>query len=185
MPILNASELQRLPIHGQLLAFARSYLAAAEVLCERLSATEDSANYADGAVVMSLAFHSLELLFKAGILKAEPLEQFSGKSGHDLTALSARFFKLYPTRDFQFEVPFRYELAEFVEPMREEELVALRAYAREQERCMPQDQRHRYPIDIDGKPWNGIFGFEPHTFLAMLQDLQKAYARIHPQLNAC
>lgn len=181
--MLNASELQCLPVHGQLLAFARSYLDAAEVLCEKLFLTADSANYADGAVVMSLAFHSLELLFKAGILKAHPLEQFSGKSGHDLTALSGRFFKLYPERDFQFEVPFRYELPEPVEPMPEVELAALRAYAREQERRMPQDQRHRYPIGVDGQPWDGIFGFEPRMFLATLQNLQQAYARIHLQLN--
>lgn len=184
MPMLNASELQSLPVHGQLLAFARSYLEAAEALCERLSATTEGSNFADGAVVMSLAFHSLELLFKAGILKAHPNEQFAGRSGHDLTALSGRFFKFYPKREFQFNVPFGYELAKPVEPMAEQELAALRAYARERESRMPQDQRHRYPIGVDGKPWNGVFGFEPLMFLATLQELQKAYARIHPQLSA-
>lgn len=181
--MLNASKLQCLPVHAQLLAFACSYLDAAEALCERICATEEGANYADGAVVMSLAFHSIELLFKAGILKAQPLEQFAGRSGHDLTTLSARFFKLYPKRDFQFEVPFRYELAQPFEPMPEEELAALRAYARNQEHHMPQDQRHRYPIGIDGKPWDGIFAFEPRIFLATLQELQRTYARIHSQLS--
>lgn len=182
--MLNATSLQCLPVHGQLLAFARSYLDAAIALGERLCTTAKGASYADGAVVMSLAFHSLELLFKAGILKAQPLEQFSGKSGHDLAALSSRFFNLYPKRDFQFDVPFGYELAKPVEPMTQAELVALEAYARGQERRMPQDQRHRYPIGIDGTPWDGIFGFEPHMFLTTLQELQQVYARILPQLNA-
>ena len=182
--MLDASELQQLPVHQQVLAFSRAYLDASHSLCQRLCASADSANYADGAVVMSLAFHSLELLFKGGILKADPREQFSGKSGHNLTVLSRRFFTLYPKKEFQFEVPFRSELVEPVEPLPEEELAALRAYVREQALKMPQDQRHRYPTDVAGKPWDGIFGFDPHMFQITVSGLQEVYARILPDLKA-
>lgn len=184
MRMLNFSDLQQRPVHEQLFTFADAYLDSAEVLCLRLCSQEQPATYAHGAVIMSLAFHSLELLFKAGILKAAPGEKFSGKSGHDLTALSAHFFKLYPCKDFQFELPFRFELAEPVEPLSEEELVALRAYVRERENQMPLDQLHRYPVGVNGKSWEGIFGFEPHMFLQTLRDLKDIYNRIRPVLNS-
>lgn len=141
-------------------------------------------NYAHGAVVMSLSFHSLELLFKGGIMIRCPNEKFSGRSGHDLDALSNRFFKLYPKKEFQFEVPFRHEFPEVVGEMPAEELSALRAYVEEYSRRVPEDQRHRYPIDIEGNTWEGAFGFEPNMFLVTLKELQSVYARIIPLLNA-
>ncbi|WP_305246678.1 hypothetical protein [Polaromonas sp.] len=182
--MLNFSDLQQQPVQGQLLAFAGAYLDSAEVLCDSLCSDVQHANYAHGAVVMSLAFHSLELFLKGCILKACPGEQFGGKSGHDLDALSKRYFKLYPKKEFQFEVPFRCEIPEIVGGMAADELAELLAYIEERNKKVPEDQRHRYPAGVDGKTWDGAFGFEPNLFLVTLRELQHVYARIRALLDA-
>jgi hypothetical protein len=182
--MLHFSELQQQPIHEQILAFAVAYLDSAEVLCDSLCSNTERANYAHGSVVMSLAFHSLELFFKGGILKSFPAEQFGGKAGHDLDALSKRFFKLYPKKEFQFEVPFRHEIPEVVGGMATDKLSELLTHIEDSKKKVPEDQRHRYPTGLDGKTWNGAFGFEPNSFLVTLRELQQVYARIRPLLYA-
>ena len=182
--MLHFADLQRRPIPAQLVAFASANLDSAVSLCEHLCIHAKEANYAHGAVVMSLSFHSLELLFKGGILALCPDERFGGRSGHDLDALAKRFFKLYPKREFQFDVPFRLEFPEVVGEMPAEELAAIRAYAEDYSRRVPEDQRLRYPTDIEGNTWEGAFGFEPNMFLVTLRELQDVYARIVPLLNA-
>jgi hypothetical protein len=183
--MVHFSELQQRATYSQLLAFSGAYLDSAHALCERLCATPDEMTYAHGAVAMSLAFHSLELLFKAGIVRLHPDENFAGGSGHDLAALSKRFFRLYPKKEFQFEVPFGHEIPEVVGGMDPDELAALRAIVEERRRDVPEDQRHRYPVDVKGKPWRDAnFSFEPNMFLATLRALQSVYERIHPLLHA-
>lgn len=182
--MLHFSDLQRKPVPAQLIVFASAYLDSAVTLCEKLCSDVKGANYSHGAVVMSLSFHSLELLFKGGILALCPDEKFSGRPGHDLDSLSKRFFKLYPKKEFQFEVPFRREFPDVVGEMPAEELAALRTYTEEYSRRVPEDQRHRYPIDIEGNTWEGAFGFEPNMFLVTLKELHSVYARVVPLLNA-
>ncbi|HLX81917.1 MAG TPA: hypothetical protein VKS43_15170 [Burkholderiales bacterium] len=182
--MLHFSDLQRQPLHVQLLSFAGAYLDSAETLCLNLCRKARSSNYAHGAVVMSLTFHSLELFFKAGIVKVLPKERFAGKAGHDLDALSKRFFKLYPKKEFQFEVPFRDEPAVVVGGLSSDELATLRSHAKDYKRRVPEDQRHRYPTDGYGKSWQGAFGFEPNSFVPELIELQRVYARVRPLLCA-
>jgi hypothetical protein len=171
------SELQQKPVPEQLLAFSCAYLDSAELLCGKLCTDTAHANYAHGAAIMSLAFHSVELFLKGCVLKREPDEQFGGKSGHDLDSLSKRYSKLYPKREFQFEIPFRRNVP-VAEGMAAEEFAELFAYVQEHSKKFSEDQRHRYPTGIDGKTWDGVFGFEPNSFLITLKELQNAYARI-------
>lgn len=181
--ILSFSDLQREAVPEQLFEFSGAYLESSEVLCDNLCSDVTRANYAHGAVIMSLAFHSVELFLKACILKRHPDEQCGGKSGHDLNALSKRYSKLYPKKEFQFEVPFRRETPE-LGGMVAEEFAELLAYVQERNKKVPEDQRHRYPTGIDGKTWGGAFGFEPNSFLVTLRELQHVYARIRPLLDA-
>jgi hypothetical protein len=171
------SDLQQQAVPEQLLMFSAAYLDSSEVLCEKLCSGVTNANYAHGAAIMSLAFHSVELFLKACILKREPNEQFGGKNGHDLDALSKRYSKLYPKQEFQFEIPFRRNTP-IVKGMAAEEFAELLAYAQEHNMKISEDQRHRYPTRIDGKTWDGDFAFEPNLFLATLLELQNAYTRI-------
>lgn len=181
--MLNFSDLQQKPVPEQLLAFAEAYLDSSEVLCGSLCSDLQNANYARGAVVMSLAFHSLELFFKGCILKLCPSEQFGGKSGHDLDALSKRYFNLYPKKEFQFEVPFRREILEVVGGMAADELAGLLSSIDERNKKVSEDQRHRYPTGMDGKTWDGALGFEPTSFMVNLRELQHAYERVRHLLD--
>jgi hypothetical protein len=178
--MLRFSELQQLPVYEQMLAFAEAYLDSAEVLCDSLCSDKERTNYAHGSVVMFLAFHSLELFFKGCILKSSPAERFGGKAGHDLDALSKRFFKLYPKKEFQFEVPFRHDIPKVVGGMAADKLAELLTHIEEHRKKVPEGQRHRYPIDMDSKSWDGVYGFEPNSFLVTLRELQQVYARILP-----
>jgi len=182
--MLHFSDIQQQPVHEQLFAFAHAYLDSSETLCTTLCAEIDKAGYAHGAVVMSLAFHSLELFFKGGILKTHPEEQFGGKIGHDLDSLSRRYFKLYPKKEFLFEVPFRSQFPDVVGGMATDELAALRIYVEDCKKRSPEDQRHRYPTGVDGKTWDGAFGFEPSSFLVTLKELQAIYANAKLLLNS-
>jgi len=183
--MLHFSDLQQQATHVQLLAFSAAYLDSAAALCERLCLTPSDTNYAHGAVVMSMAFHSLELFFKAGIVKLQPQERFAGRSGHDMDTLAKRFFRLYPKKEFQFEVPFGHEVPEVVGGIAGDELAVLRAFVEERKRQVPEDQRHRYPIDVEGQPWqHANFGFEPNSFLGTLRELQNVYAHLQPLLRA-
>ena len=181
--MLNFSDVQQQPVSGQLLAFAEAYLDSAEVVCESLCSNVSHASYAHGAVVMSLTFHSLELFLKGCILKLHPEERFGGKAGHDLDTLSKRYFKLYPKKEFQFEMPFRSEIPEVVGGMAADELAELLAHINERDKKILQDQFHRYPTSVDGKTWDGAFGFEPNSFLITLRELRHVYARIRPLLD--
>lgn len=181
--MLDFSELQQQPTHVQLLMFSEAYLDSAEALCEQLCSTPD-VNYAHGAVSMSLTFHSLELFFKGGIARLCPNEQFFGKAGHDLDALAKRFFRLYPKKEFRFEVPFGHQAAETPGGVADRELAALLAFMAERKQKIPEDQRHRYPIDVEGRPWpEANFAFEPNMFLDTLRELKGVYARLQPQLR--
>ena len=182
--MLRFSELQQLPVYEQMLAFAEAYLNSAEVLCDSLCSDKERTNYAHGSVVMSLAFHSLELFFKGCILKSSPAEWSGRKAGHDLDALSKRFFRLYPKKEFQFEVPFRHDIPEVVGGMSADKLAELWALIEERKKEVPEDQFHRYPTGVDGKTWDGAFGFEPNSFMVTLRELQQVYSRIRPLINA-
>lgn len=181
--MLHFSDLQQRSVPEQLFAFAEAYLDSAEILCEKLYAKTEDSSYAHGSVVMSLAFHSLELFFKSGILRMHPDEQFAGRTGHDLDMLSKRYFKLYPKKEFQFELPFRSEFHESIGFMTSEELDALRALVEKHKSRAPEDQRHRYPIGIDGKTWKGAFGFSPHMFLATLVEMRNAFSATQKLLS--
>jgi hypothetical protein len=182
--LLHFSDLQAKTVPAQLAAYASAYLDSARVLCEKICFDDQPVNYAHGAVVMSLTFHSLELFFKGAIIKLSPEEKFGGKAGHDLDSLARRFFKLYPKKEFEFEVPFRREFPSTIGEMTPKALAAYREYVNEHNRRAPEDQRHRYPTGIDGKSWDGAFGFEPNVFLSKIKELQLTFARVIPLLNA-
>jgi len=182
--MLHFSDVQQQPNHEQLFAFADAYLDSAQALCARLCSDEEKVGYAHGAVVMSLAFHSLELFFKGGILRMQPAERFGGKAGHDLDMLSKRYFELYPKREFQFDVPFSSQFPDVIGDMTAEEITAFKAHIEDLNKRAPEDQRHRYPIGINGKTWEGAFGFEPSSFLLTLKELQQVYANARCQFNS-
>lgn len=179
--MLHFGDLQRLSVPAQFIAFAEAYLESAESLCGKLCRDEAGSTYANGAVVMSLTFHGCELLLKAAILRKVPTEQFSGNSGHDLEHLRRRYANLYPGKAWTLDLPFGRESLDFaaLDPRIAEEL---KTFIREQEKAFPEDQRHRYPTDIQGQPWDGAFGFEPHSFSREIARVRADFERVKNEL---
>lgn len=182
--MLHLSDLQRKPIPDQLWAFSDAYLESAIALCTIICNTTDKATYAHGAVVMSLTFHALELFLKAAILRKVPGESFSGRAGHDLEHLYRRYSNLYPGEAMQFYVPFERKTpnTSTLEPQVVQELLA---YTAEQNKAMPEDQLHRYPISVEGKEWESLLAFEPYSFTETLQNLQHALSAIKARMQGC
>jgi hypothetical protein len=156
----------------QFLTFSEAYMDSAARLCAVLARSPKKSNFPRGAVLLYLTLHSMELFLKAAILKQSPDEQFGGATGHDLEYLYRRYAKLYPGKKFAFEVPFKgpeLDFGSFDSRFAEE----LKLFIKEQKPNTPTDQVYRYPRDTQGQQWKGGFGFEPTSFLAVLNQVRR------------
>ncbi|MBW2569261.1 MAG: hypothetical protein JRE47_07785 [Deltaproteobacteria bacterium] len=175
--MVHFSEIESLRASLQFLAFSEAYLYSAAHLCAALAASPTESSYPRGAVVLSLSFHGIELFLKAAILEKVLDEQFCGKAGHDLEFLGKRYANLYPGKKFSFEIPFGTEEIELVNPD-PRVIEELNLFMAEHKRATPADQLNRYPRDIEGKPWYGIYAFEPNTFAAVIAKAQQDMTRL-------
>lgn len=171
------SEIESLRASLQFLVFSEAYLESAGRLCSALAASPAESSYPRGAVVLSLTFHSIELFMKAAILEKVPTEQFSRNVGHDLDHLHKRYANLYPGKKYALEIPFDDEEVILVnsDPRI---LGELKLQIAEHKRATPADQLHRYPRDIEGNPWEGIFSFEASSFADVISKAQEDIARL-------
>ena len=163
--IVGNWEMYGKPIPLQFLAFAEAYLDSSCRLCRILKRSTRKRTYPRAAVVLYLAFHSVELFLKAAILNKRPNEGLH----HNVEHLSKRYRILYPGKKYHFEIPFRTEYMGFEPP---DELPT----------PPPQDQVNRYPINKKYGEWSGAFGFIPETFLTTLEELQSDFDRIKKEI---
>lgn len=135
--------------------FSNAYLDSAERLCKVLIRSTRKASYERGAVVIYLTFHSVELFLKAAILQKCPEEYLN----HNIEHYEKRYKNLYPAKKYRFEIPFKTTYYGHEPP----EIKNI---------SPPIEQVHRYPTDKDGKEWDGIFAFEPTSFLSDIQAIK-------------
>jgi hypothetical protein len=175
--MVHFSEIESLRASEQFLAFSEAYLDSAARLCALLAASPAESTYPRGAVVLSLAFHGIELFMKAAILEKSPSEQFNGHAGHDLDHLDKMYVNLYRGKKYAFDSPFRAEETHIVNlnPRIVEERKDL---ILKHKRATPMDQLHRYPRGSKGKPLEGIYAFEANSFAADLTKAQQDIARL-------
>jgi hypothetical protein len=76
--------------------------------------------------------------------------------------------KFYPKEEFTFDIPFQTKYCG-LEPR---EINKTKA-------SHPLSQIWRYPADSDGKLWDGVFAFEPTSFLADIRRLRADFKRLH------
>lgn len=171
------SQIESLGASLQFLAFSEAYLDSAERLCDTLAAFPAKSTYPKGAVVMSLTFHGIELFLKAAILEKRPGEKFLGRAGQDLDHLHRKYANLYSAKKYALEVPFRADEAVLVNPD-PQVLEELRLHVAEYKKVTPFDQVHRYPRDIEGKAWEGIFAFEASSFAGVISGVQDDISRL-------
>lgn len=174
---LYLSEIAPLPASSQFFVFSEAYLYSAKRLCDILAASPGESSFPRGAVVMSLAFHGIELFFKAAILHKYPTEKFKGCLGHDLECLKKRYANLYPKKEFYFKNPFldeEIDLSNF-DPFVAEQYML---YLDDLKQATPKDQLYRYPKDKEGNPWKGVYAFEPISFSDEISMAQQNIARL-------
>lgn len=138
---------------AQLFEFAKAYLAASKLLCQKITEEYNKAKYADGCVVIFNTYHAVELFLKGLIFKRD----CRTKLHHDVGKLAKHYHSLYPEENYSWSVPFGMEVLGDTNEV-EEKLQKLK-------KALPQDQIYRYPINKDGKPWFGAFAFEPSSFM--------------------
>ena len=90
------------------------------------------------------------------------------------TSYCQRYDKLYPRKEYRFEIPFRTEYLGF-EPERIKQL---------KKHELPQDQVHKYPTDKSGKKWDGTFAFEPRELLKIIEKLRDDFKTIENKILA-
>jgi len=162
-------ELSGKDIPEKFYTFSDAYLDSAARLCKLLKRSTRKASYTRGAVVLYLAFHSVELFLKGAILSKCPDE----KLNHNLEIYYKRYNNLYPGKKFKFELPFRTEYVGFEPP----EVTIAKGH------MPPQDQIHKYPTDKNGNEWDSPLAFEPISFLRDIEQLKKDFNRIKTEMK--
>ena len=120
--------------------------------------------------------HAIELFLKGAILERSQNEQLGS---HDIQALSKRYNNLYQGKKYELQAPFisrnEADLSDIFDPKYLEEV---KSYIKESKRKNPLDQRHRYPGNKEGQPWDGAVGFEPGSCLVAIKELKVDIARL-------
>lgn len=163
-------ELSNKNLPEQFFLFSEAYLDSARRLCVVLKKSTKKASYQRGCVVLYLTFHATELFLKGAILAKSPKE----KLNHDIQGYYNRYNKLYPRKEYRFEIPFRTEYLGF-----EPEIIA---QIKMQE--LPPDQLHKYPTDKNGKKWEGAFALEPIESLRIIELLHYNLKEIKTKILA-
>lgn len=173
--MIHGAHLHQLSLHEQLYEYSAAYLDAGERECLAICGDPERYSYADGAVVMSLVRHATELFFKAALLQSG-LGQGQKIQGHLISVLADNLRQRAPAvaeilndvaQNYTTTIP---ETSENLDP----ELLAILGGW---EKRFPDDQLHRYPMDNKGTPWQGVYAFEPHSFLRMIKSHRSAFQR--------
>ena len=166
--MVGSWQINGMSIPQQFAAFADAYLDSAERLCKVLKISTRKASYERGSVVLYLTFHSVELFLKAAVLEKAPTE----KLNHNIEHYGRRYRNLYPGGKYSFEIPFKTEYVGF-EPTEVEKL----------KKSEPaKDQINRYPTDRNGNEWNGVFAFDPVSFILIIDSLKDDFKRLKAEI---
>lgn len=161
------SEVKEGDVPMEFMKLALSHLQAAEQLNSLMSERRWPSNYYRGQAVLLLTFHSVELFLKGFILKLDPSAKVGG---HSLARLTKMLKRLAPS--VEFDPPFKVEaLVPYPELVRR---------AEEQEKKFHEVLR--YPIDTNGKPWQGVRGFSASSCKRLLARIRSDCERVHDQL---
>lgn len=177
-------DIRQLQVPEQLFAYADAYRSAAAALCKQMMSDATPCTWPNAAVVLMLTAHAVELFLKGAILKRSPSTDVWTR-GHNIDDLSADYRVQLPEPLFKWDIPFTSGLTEAewkaqmkaVHPsLTEAEIERLKA-------ATPAPSiRYRYPAEKGGQEWRVIEGFEPHSFLPLLDQVANDFKRIKSQL---
>jgi hypothetical protein len=138
---------------------ALASLDASVCLCVSMSCGSLPATFHHAKVIMSLAYHGVELFLKYGIRKHN---EDPTRLGHDLRRLRDHYECMNPAPCRHFEVPFLPVYLGFTED-------ELKQRFQDEK---PLDQHLRYHLDRGGKPWPEVHGFDPDQYISELNALR-------------
>ncbi len=162
--LLTSDSVAILAPSAQYAAYATAYLDSADRLCRVLARSTRKATFERASVIMFLAAHAVELFLKGAIVRQSPSEKF----GHNLEHLHNRYKSLFPGKRFELCIPFETSYGK----LSAKEIAALK-------RSEPHEsERFRYPGNERSFPWNGLYGFEPTSFLNDLSALREDFDRL-------
>jgi hypothetical protein len=167
--LVSDQSIRDLPVPERFIAYAEAYATAAAALCGQMVSASGTCTWPNAAVVLMLAAHAAELFLKGAVLKRDPSAHLDD---HCLDTLTGEYNKRFSEAEFVWNVPFRVEYLGIAE----EEIAALR-------KSTPVPSiLYRYPVQRGGEEWNGLFGFEPHSFVSVLEQMGNDFRRIKARL---
>lgn len=168
--MVTDAEILHLTAPQRFFEYAEAYRNAAIALCFKMTAEDTSCTWPNAAVVLLLAAHATELFIKGVILCRDSTATIEH---HNIDNLSTEYRKHYPEPEFEWDIPFQTEYPDIAEI----EIEALK-------KLSPAPSiLYRYPVARDGKEWGGVFGFEPHSFLGVLEQVKRDFDRIKAQID--
>jgi hypothetical protein len=168
--MISDSEILHLPVPERFFQYAHAYRIAASVFCLKMTSEATFRTWPNAAVVLLLAAHATELFLKGAILCRDPTAMLEH---HRIDDLFNEYRKRCPESSFDWDIPFRTEYPDISEA----EVEAIK-------KTLPLPSiLYRYPVSKGGKEWSGAFGFEPHSFLELLEQIERDFKRIRAQLT--
>lgn len=153
--MIGTWEIQNLDAATLDLELAMANLDASVNLCKSMNVGSLPRTFHHAKVIMSLAYHGVELFMKHGIRKKG---QDPTRHGHDLRKLRESYQDLNPTPDLHFEVPFVPAYLGFTKDQLKQRI----------DDKQPLDQHLRYHLDQGGNPWPEAHGFLPDRYISEL-----------------
>lgn len=188
---ITYSEIQHLQEPEQLFAYADAYRSAAATMCQQMTSNATRSTWPNAVVVLMLTAHAVELFLKGALLKRSPAAS-ERYTTHRIDILSAKYRLQFREPSFEWDIPFSSGLtiAEWIEQMTNEypnltdnEINEMREELIEKEKERPAPSvLYRYPTDNSGTEWRGSEGFEPHSFLFLLVQVENDFKRIKANL---
>lgn len=162
-PMAGSWEIDRLRPYELHLGLAQAYAECSHQLCFAMAAGEIAQTFGHSRVVLTLAYHALELFYKGALLAAGEKEL---PETHRLDKLRSLYAKHYPER--ADSVPTLFRIENLCRPGEAEQGI--------EEKWRQWDQQYRYHTDLKGNMWPGVEGFEANSFLTELSALLKAFS---------
>lgn len=166
--MVGSWELENLTQSEQFFAFARAYMQASARLSSCFDEVRASDSYPHGCVILFLAVHSVELFLKGAILAREPSYN---SNHHVIDKLKVKYYELYTSPEFQWNIPF---ITEFL---------GFDSTRSTPPKPSPSDQVFRYPTDKK-TAWPGVSAYAPQAFQLQIGDMQADMLRIEQVIVA-
>ncbi|MEW6054292.1 MAG: hypothetical protein AB1552_10980 [Nitrospirota bacterium] len=169
--MIGSWQIQHLDAPSLCLELGLAHLDASINLCKDMKAGALPDTFHHAKVIMSLAYHGVELFLKFGIGRRN-----GGicPKGHSLRPLQTKYESLNPDPNLHFVIPFipaylGFSAADIEQKIQDEQ---------------PFDQHLRYHLNLKGQSWPDIHGFDVETYVSEVTSLCDTLRAISKKIEA-